>query len=69
MSRPQPARVQPAEVRRVRTTTWGALVVITILTAGAFLFDDDANPVAQGLLASAAALEVMIGVAWWRRNR
>jgi hypothetical protein len=56
----------PAEVRRVQATTWGALVVSTVVTAGAFLLDDDANPVAQGLLAMVAALEAMIGLFWWR---
>jgi hypothetical protein len=57
------------EVRRVQTTTWAALVVITAVTAAAFLLDEDANPVAQGLFATVAALEAMIALVWWRSVR
>jgi hypothetical protein len=56
-------------VRRVQGTTWAVLVVITVVTAGAFLLDEDANPVAQGLFAMIAALEAMIALAWWRSTR
>jgi hypothetical protein len=38
-------------------------------SAGGFLLDQDANPVAQGLLAVVAALEVMLAVVWWRSVR
>jgi len=53
-------------VRRVQATTWGALVGSTGVIAGAFLLDADASPIAQGLLATVAALEAMIGLFWWR---
>jgi hypothetical protein len=56
-------------VHRVQGTTWAALVVITVVTAGAFLLDEDANPVAQGLFAMVAALEAMTALAWWRSSR
>jgi uncharacterized membrane protein YphA (DoxX/SURF4 family) len=72
MSEPQRARPSTApapEVRRVQATTWAALVVITAITAGAFLLDGDANPVAQGLLAMVAVLETMIALSWWRSAR
>jgi hypothetical protein len=67
-----PGRQQPApapEVHRVQATTWVALVVITVGTAGAFLLDADADPVAQGLFATVAALQIMIGLVWWRSVR
>jgi hypothetical protein len=66
MSRPTPAGT---EVRRARATTWIALVVITAGTAAAFFFDARANPVAQGLLAVLATLEIMIALWWWRSTR
>jgi hypothetical protein len=70
MSAPRPAQPAPApEVSRVQGTTWAALVVITVGTAGAFLLDEDANPVAQGLLAVVAALETMFALFWWRSAR
>ena len=70
MSGPRRARPAPTpEVRRVQGTTWAVLVVITVVTAGAFLLDEDANPVAQGLFAMIAALEAMIALAWWRSTR
>jgi len=74
MSAPRRARPAPApEVSRVQGTTWAALVVITAVTAGAFLLDEDANPVVQGLFAVVAALETMIALFWWlsarRRDR
>ena len=70
----QPPRGRPPgapapEVRRVQATTWVALVVMTVVTAGAFLLDDDANPIGQGLLATVAALETMIAFHWWRSAR
>jgi hypothetical protein len=70
----QPPRGRPSaapapEVRRVQVTTWAALVVITVVTAGAFLLDDNANPIGQGLLAMVAALETMIAFLWWRSAR
>ena len=64
-----PSRTVAPEVRRVQTTTWAVLVVITVVTAGAFLLDEDANPVAQGLFAMVAALETMIALHWWRTTR
>lgn len=70
MSGPPPVRPVPApEVRRAQGTTWVALVVIAVGSAGAFLLDQDANPVAQGLLAVVAALETMLAVSWWRSRR
>jgi hypothetical protein len=74
MSAPRRARPAPApEVSRVQGTTWAALVVITVVTAGAFLLDEDANPAVQGLFAVVAALETMIALFWWlsarRRDR
>jgi hypothetical protein len=67
MSVPRRARsAPPPEVTRAQGTTWAALVVSTVVTAGAFLLDEDANPVAQGLLAVVAALEAMIALFWWR---
>jgi hypothetical protein len=67
--RARPSTVPVPEVRRVQATTWAALVVITSITAGAFLLDRDASPVAQGLLAMVAALETMIALSWWRSAR
>ena len=65
--RPRPA---PApEVRRAHRATWVALVVIAVGSAGACLTDQDANPVAQGLLAVVAALETMVALVWWRSAR
>ena len=64
-----PPRAIAPEVRRVQTTTWVALVVVTVVTAGAFLLDGDANPAAQGLFAVVAALETMIALRWWRATR
>jgi hypothetical protein len=64
-----PSRTIAPEVRRVQTTTWVALVVITVGTAGAFLLDEDANPVAQGLFAMVAALQTMIALRWWQTTR
>jgi hypothetical protein len=70
MSVPRRSRPAPApEVRRVRATTWAALVVITVVTAGAFMLDEDASPVAQGVFAAVAALEAMIALLWWRSTR
>ena len=70
MSAPRRARPAPApEVSRVQGTTWAALVVITAVTAGAFLLDEDATPVVQGLFAVVAALETMIALFWWRAAR
>jgi hypothetical protein len=72
MSEPRrlrPSRTAAAEVRRAQTTTWVALVLITAGTAIAFLLDEDANPIAQGLFAMVAALEVMIAALWWRSAR
>ena len=70
MSVPRRSRPAPApEVRRVRATTWTALVVITVVTAGAFMLDEDADPVAQGVFAAVAALEAMIALLWWRSTR
>ena len=56
------------EVRKGQEMTWIALVVITVGVAGGFLLDTEADPVAQGLLATLAALQVMIAVGWWRRR-
>ena len=67
--RTRPSAAPAPEVRRVQTTTWVALVVITVVTAGAFLLDDDANPIGQGFLATVAALETMIAFHWWRSAR
>jgi hypothetical protein len=53
-------------VGRVRTTTWAALLVITVGTAGAILLDEDVNPVVQGLFATVAVLQTMIALIWWR---
>ena len=70
MSAPRRARPAPApEVTRVQGMTWAALVVITVGTAGAFLLDEDANPVVQGLFAVVAALETMIALFWWLSAR
>ncbi|MFD2092324.1 hypothetical protein [Blastococcus deserti] len=70
MSGAPPVRPTPApEVRRAQVTTWVALVVVAGGSAGAFLLDQDANPVAQGLLAVVAALEIMLAVVWWRSRR
>jgi hypothetical protein len=70
MSEPRRARPAPApEVRRAQVATWVALVVIAVGSAGGFLLDQDANPLAQGLLAVVAALEVMLAVVWWRSVR
>lgn len=72
MSGPQSARpsVAPSpDVRRARAMTWVCLVVVTVGTAGAVLLDRDANPVAQGLFATAVALETMIALLWWRSTR
>jgi hypothetical protein len=70
LSEPRRTRpVPPPEVRRVQSTTWVALLVITVGTAGAFLLDQDANPVAQGLFAAVAALEIMVALFWWRTTR
>ncbi len=70
----EPRRAQPSgtaapEVRRAQSTTWVALVVITVGTAIAFLLDEEANPIGQGLFAMMAALEVMIALLWWRSAR
>jgi hypothetical protein len=65
----RPSAAPAPEVRRVQTTTWAALVVITVVTAGAFLLDGDANPIGQGFLAAVAALETMIAFHWWRSAR
>ena len=65
MTEPRPLRpAPPPEVHRVQATTWAALVVITAVTAGAFLLDEDADPVAQGVVAVVAALEAMIALLW-----
>ena len=70
MSAPRRARPAPEpEVSRVLGVTWAALVVITVGTAGAYLLDEDANPVVQGLFAVVAALETMIALFWWRAAR
>jgi membrane protein YdbS with pleckstrin-like domain len=70
MSAPRRARPAPApEVRRVQGATWVTLVVVTVVTAGAFLLDEGANPVVQGLFAVVAALEAMIALFWWRSTR
>lgn len=68
MSRSGAASVEPPEVRRGRSATWIALVVITVGAAAGFMLDTDAEPAAQGLLASLAALQVMIAL-HWRRSR
>jgi hypothetical protein len=70
----EPRRAQSSgtaapEVRRAQSTTWVALVVITVGTAIAFLLDEEANPIGQGLFAMMAALEVMIAFLWWRSAR
>jgi uncharacterized membrane protein YfcA len=57
------------EVRRAKVTTWVALVAIAVGSAVGFLLDQDANPVAQGLLAVVAALQTMIALFWWRSTR
>jgi hypothetical protein len=67
--RARPSRTPDPEVRRAQTSTWVALVVITVGSAGAFLLDEDANPIGQGLFAMVAALEVMIAILWWRSAR
>ena len=67
--RARPSRTRAPEVRRAQTSTWVALVVITVGTAGAFLLDGDANPIGQGLFAMVAALEIMIAFLWWRWAR
>lgn len=70
MSRPRPQRPAPGpEVRRAQKSTWVALVVIAVGSAVGFLLDQDANPVAQGLLAVVATLEAMLAVFWWRSIR
>jgi uncharacterized membrane protein len=70
MSRPpRQCPVPGPEVRRAQTTTWVALVVIAVGSAVGFLLDQDANPVAQGLLAVVATLEAMLAVFWWRSVR
>ncbi len=67
--RGQPSGTAAPEVRRAQTTTWVALVVITAGTAGAFVLDEGANPIGQGLFAVVAALEIMIALLWWRAAR
>ena len=70
MSRPRWARPAPApEVRRAQGMTWVALVLIAVGSAVGFMLDQDANPVAQGLLAVVATVEAMLAVAWWRSVR
>ena len=69
MTPPATERAAPPEVRRVQLLTWGAVVVATVTTAGAWMLDQDASPTAQGLLAVVAALEVLIALRWWRRTR
>jgi hypothetical protein len=69
MSRPPSSQAPSPEARRVQRLTWGAVVAATVVTAAAFLLDDDANPVAQGLFAVVAVLEVLIAAAWWRSVR
>ena len=66
MSRPAP--VESPDVRRGRTGTWVALVVITVGVAFGFMLDTDAEPAAQGLVAALAAFQVMLAL-YWRRNR
>ena len=70
MTGPRRAPAAPApEVRRAQLASWVAMTVIAVGVAGGFLLDQDANPVAQGLLATVAALEAMIAVLWWRSTR
>jgi mRNA-degrading endonuclease toxin of MazEF toxin-antitoxin module len=65
----RPSVALSPDVRRARVMTWVCLVVVTGGTAGASLLDQDANPLAQGLFATAAALEAMIALLWWRSDR
>jgi len=69
MTRPPVTPAPSPEVRRVQVLTWGALVVATVVTAAAWLLDQDANPIAQGMFAVVAALEVLIALRWWRSTR
>ena len=64
----RPSVHEAPEVRRGRSATWVALVLITVGAACGFLLNADAEPAAQGLLAALAALQVMLAL-HWRRHR
>ena len=57
-----------AEERRVNVTTWGALLVITVVVAVAVLADDTASPVLSGVLVIIPLLELTIFGFWYRRS-
>jgi hypothetical protein len=57
------------EVRRAHAGTWTALLLVTVGIAAALFLDRDVDPVVHGLVASAAALQVMIAVRSWRSTR
>jgi len=67
---PAGARTDTApEVRRAQVGTWTALLLVTVGIAAALFLDRDVDPVVHGLVASAAALQVMIAVRSWRSSR
>ena len=69
MTQPAAKPARTPEVRRVQLLTWGALIVATAASAATWMFDQDADPVAQGVLAVVAALEILIALRWWRSGR
>ena len=60
---------QAPELRRAKAGTWSGLLVVTVGVAAFLFLDRDVDPVVHGLVASAAALQAMIAVRWWRSTR
>ncbi|SFF28895.1 hypothetical protein [Blastococcus tunisiensis] len=68
MSPPAASRAEAPEVARGRSATWTALVLVPVGAAVVFMLDTDAEPAVQGLLASLAALQIMLAL-YWKRSR
>ena len=66
--RPRGVGPMTAEARQVKLKTWSALLVVTVVVAGAVLVDGDASPVLSGVLVLVPLLELMIFGVWYRRS-